>query len=79
MKPGNPTLLCVMYTISMSGDDQCSEFLKLWMAYHGFGEFPDLIKIYMTIGISTLLKEEYNTIENHTLVKDINNLMYPTQ
>ena len=67
-----------MYMISTSGylDDQCSEFLKLWMANLHFGEFPDLIKYYTTIRNGTLLKEEYTTITNHILLKDINNLMY---
>ena len=46
------------------------EFLKLWMANHGFGEFPNLIKYYTTIGNGTLLKEEYTTTNNHTLHKD---------
>ena len=44
-----------------------------------FGEFPNLIQYYTTIVNFTLHKEEYNTIENHTLLKDINNLMYHTQ
>ena len=51
-------------------NDQCSEFLKLWMANHGFGEFPNLIKYYTTIGNGTLLKEEYTTTNNHTLHND---------
>ena len=29
--------------------------------------------------LHTLHKEEYTTIENHTLLKNIDNLMYPTQ
>ena len=49
------------------------------MAYLDFGEFPDIIKYYSTTGNGTLLKEEYTTIENHTLLKEINNLMYVTQ
>ena len=44
-----------------------------------FIEFPDLIEYYTTIGTSTILKEEYNTIEYCTLLKDISNLMYHTQ
>ena len=60
-------------------DDQHVEFLKLWMGNHSFGEFPDLIEYYTTIGNGTLLKEEYNIIANCTLLQDINNLMYLTQ
>ena len=60
-------------------DDQCSEFLQLWMAYHCFREFPNLIKYYTSIGNGTQLKEEYNTIGNHTLLQDINNLEYIPQ
>ena len=36
-------------------DNQCGEFLELWMDYHGFRELPDLIKYCTTIGTSTLL------------------------
>ena len=35
-----------------------------WMAYLDFTEFPNLIKYYATIGIGTLLKGEYTTMEN---------------
>ena len=41
-------------------------------------EFPNLIKYYSTIGNGTLLKEEYTTMENCTLFKDINILLYHT-
>ena len=60
-------------------DNQNSEFFESWMAYLDFEEFPDLIKYYTTIGISTLLKYEYTTMENHTLLKDIDNLMHLNQ
>ena len=60
-------------------DDQCGEFLESWMAYVEFEEFPDLIKYCTTIGNGTLHKEEYTTMENHTLLKDIENFMYLTQ
>ena len=60
-------------------DDQCGEFLKLLMANLGFGEFPNIIKYYTTIGNCTPLKEEYTSMENHTLLKNIDNFMYPTQ
>ena len=53
-------------------DDQCSEFLKLWMAYHGLREFPDLIKYYNTIGNGTQLKKEYNTIEIVQYLRTLN-------
>ena len=45
----------------------------------GFREFPDLIKYYTTIGNCTQRKEDYTTMENHTLLKDIDNLVYLTQ
>ena len=44
-----------------------------------FGEFPDLIKYCTTIGNGTLLNEEYSTSEIHTLLNDMDNLMYHTQ
>ena len=49
------------------------------MAHLDFMEFPDLIKYYTPIGNGTLLKEECNTIENHTLLKDMSYLIYLTQ
>ena len=57
-------------------DDQCSEFLESWMAYL---EFKNIIEYYTTTVTSTQLKEEYNTMENCTLLKDIDNFMYLTQ
>ena len=48
------------------------------MAYLDFKEFPNLIKYYATIGNVTLLKEEYNTITECTLLKDIEQFMYLT-
>ena len=49
------------------------------VAYLDFSKFPDHIEYYNTIGSGALLKEEYTTIENFTLTKDIDNLMYLTQ
>ena len=79
-------VLCTLFPLPGYLDNQCSEFLELWMAIHGFREFPNLIeyyttigKYYTTIGNSTILKEEYTIIGNHTLLKDIDNLMYLTQ
>ena len=60
-------------------DDQCGEFLKSWMAYQEFDKFPDLIEYYTTIGNGTLLKEEYNTMKECTLLKDIEHFLYLTQ
>ena len=60
-------------------DDQHGEFLNSWMAYLDFMEFPNLIKSYTTIGNGGLLKKEYTTRENHTLIKDIKYLIYNTQ
>ena len=56
----------IHFFYSRLSSNQCSEFLKLWMANQGIGEFPDLIEYYTTIGNGTILKEEYTTIENHT-------------
>ena len=60
-------------------EDQCGEFLKSWMAYLEFKEFPDLIEYYTTIGNGTLLKDQYTTIKECTLLKDIEHFMYLTQ
>ena len=49
------------------------------MAYLEFDEFPDLIKYYTTFGIGTLLKEDYATIKECTVLKDIEHFMYLTQ
>ena len=50
-----------------------------WMVYLEFEEFPDLIKYYTTIGNGTLLKEEYTTIKECTLLKDIQHFLYLSQ
>ena len=42
-------------------------------------EFPILIKYYTNIDNGTLLKEEYTTIKEYTLLKDVRNFMYLTQ
>ena len=60
-------------------DGQHGEFLESWMAYLEFDKFPNLIKYYTTIGNGTLLKEEYTTIKECTLLKDIEHFMYLTQ
>ena len=63
-------LYYVLYTLfRLLGylDDQHGEFLEQWMAYHGFGEYCDLIKYCTTIGNGTKPKEEYTTIELYTL------------
>ena len=57
-------VLCTLFPLLGYLDDQCSEFLELWMDYLGFREFPNLIEYYTTIGNSTLLKEEYITMDN---------------
>ena len=72
----------VLYTLfPLPGylDNQCGEYLELGMAYHGFREFPNLIEYYTAIRTGALLNKEYATIENCTLLKDINNLIYLTQ
>ena len=45
----------------------------------GFRELSNLIKYYTTIVNGTILKAEYTIMENHTLLKDINNFLYFTQ
>ena len=71
--------LTTMFPLLGHLEDQCSEFLKSWMAYSEFKEFPNLIEYYTTIGSGTLLKQKYTTIKEHTLLKDIEHLMYLTQ
>ena len=46
-----------MFPLLGHQEDQCSEFLKSWMAYLDFEEFANLIEYYTTIGNGTLLKE----------------------
>ena len=48
------------------------------MAYLEFNEFPNLIEHYTTNGNGTLLKEEYTTIKECKLLKDIEHSMYLT-
>ena len=72
-------VLSTLFPLPVHLTDQCSEFLKSWMSYLEFNEFPDLIKYYTTIGNDTLLKEEYTTIKECTLLKDIEHFMYLTQ
>ena len=72
-------MLSTLLPLLVHLDDQYSEFLKCWMAYLEFDEFPDLIKYYTTIGNGALLKEEYTTIKECTLLKDIENFIYLTQ
>ena len=72
-------VLSTLFPLPVHLDDQCGEFLKSWMAYLEFDEFPDLIEYYTTIGNSTLLKEKYTTIKECTLPKDIDHFMYLTQ
>ena len=62
-------VLCTLFPLLGYLHDQDSEFLKLWMANHGLGGiFYNLIKYYTTNGNGTILKKEYTTIENHTLL-----------
>ena len=72
-------MLSTLFQLPGYLDDQHGEFLESWMAYLDFREFPDVIKYYTTIGNGTQLKEELTTMENHTLLKDIENFMYLTQ
>ena len=72
-------MLSTLFPLPVHLDDQCSEFLESWMAYLEFDKFPDLIKYCTTIGNVTLLKEKYTTINECTLLKDIEHIMYATQ
>ena len=63
-------VLSTLFPLPVHLDKQCGEFLKSWMACLIFNEFPDLIEYYTTTGGSTLLKEEYNTTKECTLLKD---------
>ena len=49
------------------------------MAYQEFEEFPDLIEYYTTIGNGTLHKEEYTTLKECKLLRDIEHFLYLTQ
>ena len=42
-------VLSTLFPLPVHLDDQCSEFLKSWMAYLEFDRFPDLIECYTTI------------------------------
>ena len=72
-------MLNTLFPLPVHLDDQNSEFLESWMAYQEFDDFPDLIKYYTTIGNGTLLREEYTTIKECTLLKDIEHFLYLTQ
>ena len=72
-------VLSTLFPVLVHLDDQCSEFLESWMAYLEFDKFPDLFEYYTTIGNGTLIKEEYTTIKECTLLKDIEHFMYLTQ
>ena len=72
-------VLTTMFPLQGHLEDQGSEFLKSWMAYLEFEEFPNLIEYYTTIGNGTLLKQKYTTIKECTLLKDIEHFVYLTQ
>ena len=72
-------MLHTLFPLPAHLDNQCGGFLESWMAYQEFDKFPDLIKYYTTIGNGVLLKEEYTTIKECTLLKDIEHFLYLTQ
>ena len=72
-------VLSTLFPLPVDQDDQCGEFCESWMAYQEFDEFLDLIKYYTTIGNGTLLKEEYTTIKECTLLNDIEHFLYLAQ
>ena len=49
------------------------------MVYQEFDKFPDIIEYYTTIGKGTQPKEEYTTIKDCTLLKDIKHFLYLIQ
>ena len=72
-------VLGTLFPLPLHLDDQHGEFLESWMAYQEFDEFPNSIEYYTTIGNGTLLKQEYSTIKESTLLKDIEHFLYLTQ
>ena len=72
-------VLGTLFPLPVHLDDQHSEFLESWMAYQEFDEVPDLIEYYTTIGNGTLLEEDYTTIKECTLLRDIEHFLYLTQ
>ena len=50
-------VLSTLFPLPVHLDKQCSEFLKSWMDYLEFKEFPDLIESFTIIGNGTLIKE----------------------
>ena len=72
-------VLNTLFPLPVHLDNQCGEFLESWMAYLEFDKFPDLIEYYTTIGNGTILKEEYTTIKECTLLQDMEHFMYLTQ
>ena len=72
-------VLGTLFPLLVHLDNQRGEFLESWLAYQEFNKFPDLIEYYITIGNGTLLKEEYTTIKESTLLKDIEHFLYLTQ
>ena len=72
-------VLGTLFPLQVHLDDQHGEFLESWMAYQEFDKLPGLIECYTTIGNGTLRKEEYTTIKECTLLKDIKHFLYLTQ
>ena len=72
-------VLGTQFPLPVHLDDQCGEFPKSWMAHQEFNKFPDLIEYYTTIGNGTILTEEYTTIKECPLLKDIEHFLYLTQ
>ena len=79
MQKQEKPVLDTLFPLPVHLDDQCGEFLKSWMAYQELDKFPDSIEYNTTIGNGTLLKEEYTTIKECTLLEDIEHFLYLTQ
>ena len=67
-------VLSTLFPLLVHLDDQCGEFLKSWMAYLEFNEFPNLIKYYTTIGNGTVLKESTLQSKNAHYLRILNTL-----
>ena len=67
-------VLSTQFPLLVHLDDQCSEFLKSWMAYLEFNEFPGFIEYYTTIGNGTLLRKSTLQSKNVQYLRILNTL-----
>ena len=57
-------VLCMLYPFLGYLDDQCAEFLELWLDYYGFRNFQTLLS-------TTLLLEKIHYLRKSTLLLKI--------